>query len=98
MKHAAEILVGDGYAIYSEESATPTGTYHWARSKNRKPPTLRKITRIEWYDAEWGIFNGERKRYRRARHVTIWKHGWHHIKGARKGECLLKVFRRLIEN
>lgn len=87
MKHAAEILPANVYhrrPIYAAESTTPTGTYHWAKPKGDKPPTLRKITRIEWYDAEWSIFNGEEKRCRRGRHVTIWKHGWHHIKGARK--------------
>lgn len=82
MKHAAEVLRNP--PIYCSEQTTPTGTYHWAKSINHKPPTLTKITRIEWYEAETDYFGGVRKRIVRGRPVTIWKHGWHHIKGARK--------------
>lgn len=83
MKHAAEILPANEYhrAIYAEESTTPTGTYHWAKPKGDKPPTLRKITRVH-YETLVRYFDGDQLQF--GYRVTIWKHGWHHIKGARK--------------
>ena len=87
MKHAAEVFsatVTGGRPIYCREQTTPTGTYHWANPKGDNPPTLTKITQTRWHEAEWSLFNGERKRVIRGEHVTVWKHGWHHIKGARK--------------
>lgn len=82
MKHAAEIISNP--PIYCREETTPNGAYHWAKSINRKPPLLTKITQIRWYEAEWSYFNGERRRIVRGEPVTIWKRGWHHVKGARK--------------
>lgn len=84
MKHAATLLpptILNEYPIYSIEQTTPTGTYHWAKSKNHKPPTLKKITQVKYvtlvhYD------DGSKKRF--GYEFTVWKRGWHHIKGARK--------------
>lgn len=84
MKHAAEVLSPSPYhdfPIYSVQSTTPTGTYHWAESKLHKPPLLKKITRtrfetlVRYHDGsatQFGIVE------------TIWKRGWQHVKGARK--------------
>ena len=79
MKHAAEVLSNP--PIYCYEQTTPSGTYHWAKSINRKPPTLTKITRIN-YKTLVKYSDGDQLQF--GYEYTIWKHGWHHIKGARK--------------
>lgn len=85
MKHAAVMnppTILHEYPIYSTERTTPTGTYHWAKSKNHKPPLLKKITRIK-YVTLVKYQDGDQKQI--GIRYTIWKRGWHHIKGARKG-------------
>ena len=77
MKHAAEVLRG----IYSIESVTPTGTYHWAKPKGDRPPTLTKITRTT-YETLVRYFDGDALTIGHTE--IIWKHGWHHVKGLRK--------------
>lgn len=84
MKHAAEVLSPSPYhehPIYSIESGTPTGTYHWAESKNHKPPLLRKITRTR-FETLFHYHDGKPKQFGVVE--TIWKRGWRHVKGARK--------------
>lgn len=87
MKHAAEVIrvpptdTCPGYVVYSKESGTPTGTYHWSVRNDDRPPTLTKITRTIFktlvrYHTGDALTIGHT--------VTIWKRGWHHIKGARK--------------
>lgn len=81
MKHAAEVLSPSPYhdfPIYSAQSTTPTGTYHWAESKNHKPPLLKKITQTR-FEGRFGIVE------------TIWKRGWRHIKGARQRRPLQRT-------
>lgn len=84
MKYAAEMLpptVLHEHPIYSTERTTPTGKYYWVKSKNHKPPLLKKITRTK-YETLVKYHDGTQKRF--GYEVTIWKRGWHHIKGIRK--------------
>lgn len=81
MKHTAEAVNVNDCVIYCREMTTPNGTYHFARSKNRRPPTLIKITRTR-YKTLVRYHDGDQ--FQIGYHVTIWKRGWHHIKGARK--------------
>lgn len=45
---------------------------------------LTKIERTEWIPWRHITWNGERRMQHTLRFATIWKPGWHHIKGARK--------------
>lgn len=76
MKHAAEVLRGNGGTLYAVEQTTPNGTYHWADSKGGNPPTLKAITRRVVAYTVHGI--------KHFRQEVIWKHGQRYIKGARK--------------
>lgn len=87
----AAFICGSAYdSFWALESTWNGYTYHWASVKDKMPPPiLKKITRLEWYDS--GIIlhdqydqNGEPVTQKWGRYVTIWKRGWHHIKGARK--------------
>lgn len=72
MKHMAEVIRGDGYAVYASVSSSPTGVwYHWGKSENSQPPKLQKLTRFVLYG---NLYFEE----------LIWKRGWRYLKGARK--------------
>lgn len=72
MKHMAEAIHGDGYAVYASMSSSPTGVwYHWGKSEKGQPPKLQKLTRFV-YVGKWGF------------EELVWKRGWRYIKGARK--------------
>lgn len=76
MKHAAEVLRGNGGTLYAKEQTVDYGLYRWADSKGGKPPTLKEITRRVVAYTLHGI--------KHFRQEVIWKHGQRYIKGARK--------------
>lgn len=76
MKHAAEVLRGNGGTLYAKEQTVSYGLYRWADSKGGKPPTLKAITRRVVAYTLHGIEH--------FRQEVIWKHGQRYIKSARK--------------